>query len=184
MAALLKRLAHPQPPVAESDRAPGTDHAHVIRREAHPFLDLMQGHGGAAAEQVRHQGLVLGREVLNHHVGHAAGGGCCGKEPLQGLHTPRAEAPMPIAGKGNRAPAGYPPARWRAHRPSGRASRPRPCADRCSRIPSVPAASGAARRDSQSLRSQRFGRAFGRPRPHDTGVSAGEGQLRSIPLRW
>ena len=52
-----------------------------------PILYLRDGHGCAATENLGHQALMLGRQMLNDDVCHAAVGGGGSEEYLQGVDS-------------------------------------------------------------------------------------------------
>ncbi len=97
-------LAGVQGPASERKRVPGADHIDAIGFDADAFFDLTHGHRGAPAQNLRHQALVLGREVLNDYIRHAAVRRARCEEGPQHLDAPGRGANSHY-GKGERGPS-------------------------------------------------------------------------------
>ncbi len=88
MPLLLDRLAQPQHAVLQRHSEARANHIDVVGLHAHSVLDLLHRHGSAAAQNLGHQTMVLGRKMLDDHIGHPAIGRGRGKEIPERLHAP------------------------------------------------------------------------------------------------
>ncbi len=101
MARLLQRLAEPEGPVFDGERAARADDVHVVRLDRGAILHLLHRHGGALGEDIDHHAVALRRQVLDQHEGHAAVRRMALKNSVYASKPP-ADAPMPTTGNGKR----------------------------------------------------------------------------------
>jgi hypothetical protein len=103
----------------------GRDDVGAIRLDPHPVLDLLHAHTGIAFDQFGEHALVIGRQMLHQHEGHAGlrSGGMAEKNASKAA-SPPAEAPRPTIGKSDGCDGGRTRGPDRRNDPGRRPSRP------------------------------------------------------------
>jgi len=92
MAALLNGLAELKDAALESHREAGTGDVDMARLQRQPGRHLQHRHGRVTREDLRHQALALGGQMLNDHERHAAFLRQSVEERVEGFDSPRRRA--------------------------------------------------------------------------------------------
>jgi hypothetical protein len=87
MPALFYRLAKVELPLFQGQGETRSDYVHLVGLNQHPIPDLMHGHGGVPGKNLRHEALMLGRQVLDHDIGHPGVDRRVPEEGLQGFNS-------------------------------------------------------------------------------------------------
>ena len=81
-----------KPALVDGHKSSRRDQVDRIRLHLHMVGSLEHGHGRVLAQDIRHQALIVSRQMLYHHKAQAAVGRHTAEKLLQRLHAPSGRA--------------------------------------------------------------------------------------------